>query len=133
MNNSMKIARREWLAASAVSAAIHLCTPPRAEGATNMYGLIGKLVSVPNRRADVIAILREGTARMSGCLAYVIAEDASDENTIWVTEIWNSQADHDASLGLAAVKDSMSKAKPMIASFSRVAVTNPVAGVPSKE
>jgi quinol monooxygenase YgiN len=94
-----------------------------------MYGLIAKLVSAPNRREDVIAILREGTTQMGGCFSYVIAKDLTDENTIWVTEVWDSAAAHDASLSLPAVKDAIVRAKPLIDAFSRIAVTDPVAGI----
>jgi quinol monooxygenase YgiN len=99
-----------------------------------MYGLIAKLVSVPNRREDLIAILKESTIRMPGCFSYGIAKDLADENTIWVTEVWDSMADHDSSLSLPAVKEAIDRAKPLIAGFSRVAATSPVAGVePSTE
>ncbi len=93
-----------------------------------MYGLIAKLESVPNRRGDLIAILKESTADMPGCFSYVIAEDTADDNTIWITELWESAADHDASLSMPVVKDAIGKARPLIAGFSRIATTNPVAG-----
>jgi quinol monooxygenase YgiN len=94
-----------------------------------MYGLIAKLVSVPKRREDLIAILKESTASMPGCFSYVIAKDLADENTLWVTEVWDSVADHDASLSLPAVKDAIGRAKPIIADFSRIAATNPITDV----
>lgn len=94
-----------------------------------MYGLISKVVSIANRRDDLIAILQASSAHMPGCLSYVIAKDLADENSIWVTEVWDSEASHQASLSLPAVKDAIDRAKPLIGGFSRVAVTNPVAGV----
>ena len=66
---------------------------------------------------------------MPGCFSYILAKDAVDENTLWVTEIWNSAASHDASLTLPVVRDAIAQAKPLIAGFEKVAVTNPVAGV----
>src|SRR5258706_10520331 len=117
----MPIARRELLAGAAASAAFHFLTPAEAQGATKMYGLIAKLVSIPNRRMDLISILKESTAQMPGCLAYVIAEDAAEENTLWITEFWKSQADHEASLTLPSVKDSIGKARPLMANFSSIA------------
>lgn len=94
-----------------------------------MYGLISKVVSIANRRDDLIAILQASSTHMPGCLSYVIAKDLADENSIWVTEVWDSEASHQASLSLPAVKDAIDRAKPLIGGFSRVAVTNPVAGV----
>ena len=94
-----------------------------------MYGIIAKLVSAPNRREDLMAILTKSTTGLPGCLSYVIAKDLADANIIWITEVWDSAADHEASLSLPAVKDAIGSAKPLIAGFSRVAVTSPVAGV----
>jgi quinol monooxygenase YgiN len=121
----MQIARRDWLAGAIAS-----CLYPQAnaQGAPKMYGLISKLTSVPNRRGELIAILKEGTQQMPGCMSYVIAEDTADENSIWITEVWASQADHDASLTIPAVKESIGKGRPLIASGAKVAVTHPVAG-----
>jgi quinol monooxygenase YgiN len=94
-----------------------------------MYGLIAKVTAVIGKRDELIKILKEGTRNMPGCRSYILAKDAVDENAIWVTEIWDTAASHDASLTLPAVKDSIARAKPLIASFEKVAVTNPVGGV----
>lgn len=94
-----------------------------------MYGLIAKLTAIQGKRDELIAILKQGTKHMPGCFSYILAKDSVDENIIWVTEIWDSEASHDASLTLPAVKDAITQGKPLIAAFERVAVTNPVAGV----
>jgi len=94
-----------------------------------MYGLIAKLTAIPGKRDELIAILEKGTSNMPGCFSYILAKDAVDENTLWVTEIWNSAESHNASLTLPVVKDAIAQGKPLIAGFEKVAVTNPVAGV----
>lgn len=94
-----------------------------------MYGLIAKLTAISGKRGELIRILEEGTRNMPGCLSYILARDAASENILWVTEIWDSEASHDASLMLPAVKDTMVQAKPLIAGFEKVAVTNPVGGL----
>lgn len=94
-----------------------------------MYGLIAKLTAVPGKRDELIAVLKDGTKNMPGCLSYILAKDSADENVLWVTEIWDSEASHNASLNLPAVKDAITQGKPLIAAFQRVAATNPVAGV----
>jgi quinol monooxygenase YgiN len=73
----------------------------------------------------MIEILKESAADMPGCLNYVVARDAADENTIWVTELWDS-ANHDASLSLPAVKNSIPQGNALVANFEKIAVTNPV-------
>ncbi len=94
-----------------------------------MFGLIAKLTAVPGKRDGLIAVLKDGTKSMPGCLSYILAKDSADENVLWVTEIWDSTESHDASLTLPAVKNAMVQGKPLIAGFEKVAVTNPIAGV----
>ena len=97
-----------------------------------MYGLIAKLTMLPGRRDEMIAILSESAANMPGCLSYVVAKDAGDENVLWVTEVWDSVTGHDASLSLAQVKSAIPRARAIVANFAKVAITNPVwaAGLP---
>ena len=98
-------------------------------GADNMYGLIVKMTTTPGERDGVIAALKESTRDMPGCLSYVIAKDAVDENAVWVTEVWDSVASHEASLSLASVKNAISQVKTRISKVDRIAVTTPVMGV----
>jgi len=94
-----------------------------------MYGLIVKLTIVPGKREEMIRILKESAVDMPGCLSYVVAKDSADEIAIWVTEVWDSEASHDASLSLPAVKNAIPQAKQIVTGFDKVAVTNPVWGV----
>jgi len=94
-----------------------------------MFGSIGRLTVVPGRRDELIGILKQSAADMPGCLSYVVAKDSSDENAIWVTEVWESIASHDASLSLPSVKNAIVRGKSIISSFDKIAVTNPVWGV----
>ncbi len=93
-----------------------------------MYGLIVKMTIVPGKREEMIRVLRESAADMPGCFSYVVAKDTADENVIWVTEVWDSGASHDASLALPQVKNAIPQAKPLVTNFERIAITNPVWG-----
>jgi quinol monooxygenase YgiN len=93
-----------------------------------MYGLIAKLTTVAGKRDEMIAILKESAADMPGCLSYIVAKDAADANVLWVTEAWESQASHDASLSLPAVKKAIPRAQAIVANFEKIAVTIPVWG-----
>ncbi|MFD0455761.1 putative quinol monooxygenase [Streptomyces violaceoruber] len=42
----------------------------------------------------------------------------NDETTIWVTEVWRTREDHDASLELPAAKDAIGRAMPMLTGSS---------------
>ena len=93
-----------------------------------MYGLIGKLNTVPGQRDALAAILVEGTQAMPGCLSYVIASDPKDDKVLWITEVWDSQASHQASLALPAVQAAIAKGRPMIAGFGDRVETVPIGG-----
>jgi quinol monooxygenase YgiN len=93
-----------------------------------MYGLIGKFRAVSGQRDALISILLEGTTSMPGCLSYIIAKDPGDADAVWITEVWDDQANHKASLSLPAVKDAISRGKPIIAGFGERFETEPVGG-----
>ena len=93
-----------------------------------MYGLITSMTAVSGRRDDLIAILMASVSNMPGCLSYVVAKDSKDENTIWITEIWDSKESHDASLSLPGVRQAVSAGRPMISAFGNQVITIPVGG-----
>lgn len=93
-----------------------------------MHGLIGKIVAVPGQRDALAQILLEGIGAMPGCLSYIVAEDLSDANAIWVTEVWEDAAAHRASLSLPSVQAAIAKGRPLIADFAPGTLTRPVGG-----
>jgi len=93
-----------------------------------MYGLIGKMTAVPGQRDALAAILLDGTQAMPGCLGYVIAHDPADNDALWITEVWDSQASHKASLSLPSVQAAIAKGRPLIAGFSNRVETVPIGG-----
>ena len=93
-----------------------------------MYGLIGKLLAVPGQRDALVAILLESMEGMPGCLSYVVAQDSADPDSLWVTEVWASQADHQASLNLPSIKQAITRGRPLIAGFTERFETIPLGG-----
>lgn len=93
-----------------------------------MYGLISKLVAVSGQRNALTEVLLEGTREMPGCLSYVIATDPNDPDALWVTEVWDSKASHEASLTLPAVQAALKRGRPLIAGFGDRVETEPVGG-----
>jgi quinol monooxygenase YgiN len=94
-----------------------------------MYGLIGKISTVPGQRDALAALLVEGTRAMPGCLSYVVASEPADANALWITEVWDSQASHQASVQLPAVQAAIAKGRPLIAGFSNRVETVPIGGI----
>lgn len=94
-----------------------------------MYGLIGKMIAKPGQRDPLIAILLEGTGDMPGCRIYLVATDPADANAIWITEAWDTEEQHTASLQLPAVQAAIARARPLIEGFGERFITTPVGGV----
>jgi len=93
-----------------------------------MYGLIGKMIAVPGHRDALMAILLEGVSGMPGCLSYVIAKDPADLDALWITEVWDSQGSHEASLSLPSVQQAIAQGRTLIAGFGERFVTEPIGG-----
>ncbi|MGQ0774690.1 MAG: putative quinol monooxygenase [Pseudonocardiales bacterium] len=80
------------------------------------YGYIGSMKTKPGQRDDVVSILLNDVdgLREVGCDLYIVSVSDVDDDTIWVTEIWQSKEHHDASLQLPEVKAAISNAMPML-------------------
>jgi quinol monooxygenase YgiN len=124
----MFLGRRHFIAQAAIVATA-FGWPYVSYGESKMYGLIGKLRAQSGQRDALIAILIGSTGSMPGCLSYVVAKDPADADGIWITEVWDSQESHKASLALPAVKQAIAKGRPLIAAFDQQIPTEPVGGV----
>ncbi|MDO9084871.1 MAG: putative quinol monooxygenase [Anaerolineaceae bacterium] len=94
-----------------------------------MYGLIGKINAIQGQRDVLISILMEGVQDLQGCLSYIVARDRSDPNGIWITEVWQDQASHQASLSLPSVQDAIARGRSLITGFGERYETNPAGGL----
>jgi len=80
------------------------------------YGYIGSMKTTPGHRDDVVAILLSGAdgLREAGCDLYVVGVADTDDVTIWVSEVWRSKDQHDASLRLPQTRAAIARAMPML-------------------
>lgn len=129
----MTVSRRTMLGTLAAMPLTQACatapvTTTTMKETPRMYGLIGKMLATPGQRDALIAILLEGTTAMPGCLAYIIAKDKQDADAIWITETWDSQDNHKASLTLPSVQAAIKQARPLIAGFGERFETEPIGG-----
>lgn len=121
--------RRNFLAAIATTiAVVGTASGAVTQPKDDMYGEIGKLIVVPGKRDELIANILEGISNMPGCLSYIVAKDASNDDAVWISEVWDSKASHDSSLSLPSVKAAIAKNIPLIAGFGDSIVTKPVGG-----
>ena len=80
--------------------------------------LHGKLTAQSGHGEELTSILMEASKLISkahGCILYVIGKDKDDDESVWITEIWDSKEDHDNSLNVYGVKELISKAIPILA------------------
>lgn len=123
----MTLTRRSMNVGALALASVGGCAHGAGE-TTSMYGLIGKMNAAPGKRDEMIAILLEGTGEMPGCLSYIVASDPADPDGVWITEVWDSAASHQASLQLPSVQAAIQRARPIIAGFGPRYETAPVGG-----
>ena len=97
-----------------------------------MYGLFGKITAQPGQRDALIRILLDGMGPdqgLEGCYLYVVGTAQDDENAIWITEVWRSQADHQASLSHPTVQEAIRQGRPLIAGMSDQVEFTPLGGL----
>ena len=80
------------------------------------YGYIGSMTTKPGCRDEVVSLLVNGAEglREFGCRVYAVSISDSDDDIIWMTEVWDTKELHDASLQLPEVKAAIAKAMPML-------------------
>jgi quinol monooxygenase YgiN len=125
MSHYVEFRRREILGGLMATLGAAAWAAPKEKA---MYGMIVKMTTAAGKRAEVLSLLLQAVTEMPGCLSYVVAQDLSDENDIWITEVWDSKESHDASLSLPEVRKSIAAARPMITGFSNQVITTPLGG-----
>jgi len=96
-----------------------------------MYGLHGKMKAQAGQRDALLNILlaaAKGLQGYEGCYVYIVSSAPDDPDGIWVTEVWRSQADHQASLALESTQTLIASARPLIAGFSDRVEFTPIGG-----
>lgn len=82
-----------------------------------LYAMTGKLIVQAGKRAEMIDILLRAAdlvGGLSGCQSYIVCEDISDENAVWVFEMWDDKDSHDASLKDERVRALIAEARPLM-------------------
>jgi len=81
------------------------------------YGLHGKLKATEGN-GDKLATILLGAAKLvstaTGCHLYIVSKSKDEEDTVWVTEVWDSKEDHDNSLKQDRVRELISQAMPIL-------------------
>lgn len=94
-----------------------------------MYGLIVKLTAAAGRRAELITAMGGAdSGSIPGCLSFIVGEDTSDDNVLWITEVWDTQQSHEASLKRPPAHAALASLDTLITAYEKVATTRPVRG-----
>lgn len=83
----------------------------------NAYFLHGKLSALPGQRTALADILLEAADLMrevSSCRLYAVGIDPDDIQSVYVTEVWESQQAHDDALKAEAVRTLITQAMPLL-------------------
>jgi quinol monooxygenase YgiN len=80
------------------------------------YGYLATMRTKPGHRDDVVTLLLGGAEglRAAGADLYVVGTSPAEADLVWVYEVWESKADHDASLQLPEAKAAIAAAMPML-------------------
>ncbi len=78
----------------------------------------GKMVARAGKGAelaDLMLAVAESQEADPGCLLYLLNRQADDPDTLWVTELWRSQADLDASIEALEGNDEVAAVRALVA------------------
>lgn len=84
------------------------------------FAMFAKVIAQPGQREALVEHLQEAARLLTplpGCRLYVINVSASEPDAVWVYEVWDSDADHDASLKLDSVKAIVARARSLVGGF----------------
>jgi quinol monooxygenase YgiN len=96
----------------------------------NRYGLQVRMTAIEGR-GDALQELMLAAARLMeplpDCHLYIVQRVPDEPDTVRVTEVWESQAAHAASLAMDEVRELIASARPLIAGIEHH-VVHPVGG-----
>jgi quinol monooxygenase YgiN len=89
------------------------------------FGMHAKIRSQAGQRDALVAVLLDAAAALQqvpGCQLYLVSVSPSEPDTVWVTEVWSSQAAHQASLLGDEIQPILSRGRSLIAAFERIEI-----------
>jgi quinol monooxygenase YgiN len=96
-----------------------------------LFSMYGKLVAQPGQRDALVAKLLRAAELMEsvkGCLLYVVNTSVDEPDAVWVTEIWQDEAAHGASLSMPGVRTLITETMPLVAGPPEGTRVSPVGG-----
>ncbi len=94
-------------------------------------GLYVKFTARPGQRDLLVAQILSAAKLMEaarGCELYIVNTSPTEADVAWVTEVWSSHADHEASLSIPGVRETIERTMPLLAGRPERTDTLPVGG-----
>ena len=95
------------------------------------YGGYVKFTAKPGQREALVEHLLRAAASVEkapGCELYIVNTSPTEAECVWVTEIWRSQQEHDASLTVEGVEDAIRQVLSLLAGPPEKIEVLPVGG-----
>jgi quinol monooxygenase YgiN len=95
------------------------------------YGCYVKFTARPGQRDALVEhLLRAaaGVGSVAGCQLYLINTSPTEPESVWVTEVWRSQQEHDASLTTPDAQEAIKQVLPLLAGSPEKIDVLPVGG-----
>ncbi|OZB98671.1 putative quinol monooxygenase [Paenibacillus sp. XY044] len=94
------------------------------------YAMFGKLTAKPGQRDELARMMLESSGTledMEGCIYYILHEAEDNSDDLWITELWESQDAHSASLKNEKVLELIGRCRHLIAEAGGIKV-RPIGG-----
>jgi quinol monooxygenase YgiN len=95
------------------------------------YGCYVKFTARSGQRDTLVEHLLHAAAsaeKVAGCELYIINTSPTEPDCVWVTEVWQNQRDHDASLTVEGARESIQQVLPLLAGAPEKIDVSPVGG-----
>ena len=95
------------------------------------FGLVGAMTAHPGQGQALRDLLLEAAAvvaELPGCEVWIVSAAPGDADTVWVIEVWRSEADHAASLADERVREIIARGHPLIEGFGQRIPLRPIGG-----
>src|SRR5437667_12394754 len=83
------------------------------------YGCYVKFTTQPGQRDALVEHLLSAATfveKAAGCEVYIINTSPTESDSVWVTEVWRRQEEHDASLTIQCAPASIKQVHTLLAS-----------------
>jgi quinol monooxygenase YgiN len=96
-----------------------------------LFGLFGKMIAASGKRDELAANPIRAADLMKGvpgCLLYVVSTSQAEPDAVLVTELWQDESAHGASLSIPGVRALIQQTMPLLASAPEGTRFTPIGG-----